>query len=383
MSPGGDSMSETRRLETLAVHAGRSVDPATGAVTPAIHPSTTFERDPDGSYPRGHLYARNSNPTRGALEECLRQLDGGAAAAAFASGSAATAAIFLALAPGDHIIAPTDTYYGTQRLLREQFGPWGLEYTLVDMTDPAQAEAAVRPTTRVVWVETPSNPLWKITDVARLAAIAHRVGARCVCDNTTATPALQQPLALGADLALYATTKFLGGHSDVLGGALVTREADEFWARVSRIQVAGGAVPSPFDCWLVLRGLATLPYRVRAHSDNALKLARFLEPHAAVEAVHYPGLPSHPGHAVAGKQMTAYGGTLSVQIKGDAARAMAVAARLRVFTRATSFGGTESLVEHRASIEGSGSRTPDNLLRLSVGLEHPDDLIEDFAQALG
>src|SRR5262245_29960665 len=383
MSPGGDSMSETRRLETVAVHAGRSVDPATGAVTPPIHPSTTFERDPDGSYPRGHLYARNSNPTRSALEECLRHLDGGPAAAAFASGSAATSAVFLALSPGDHVIAPTDAYYGTQRLLREQFGPWGLEYTFVDSTDLDQVEAAVRPNTRLVWVESPSNPLWKVADIARLAAIAHAADARCVCDNTTATPALQRPLGLGADLAMYATTKFLGGHSDVLGGALVAREVDDFWARIAGIQVAGGAVPSPFDCWLVLRGVATLPYRVRAHSENALKLALFLESHPAVEAVHYPGLASHSGHAVAEKQMTAFGGVLSVQVKGDAAHAMAVAARLRVFTRATSFGGTESLVEHRASIEGPTTRTPANLLRLSVGLEHADDLIEDFAQALG
>ncbi len=376
-------MSEGRRFETVAVHAGRSVDPTTGAVTPAIHPSTTFERAPDGSYPHGHLYARNSNPTRSALEECLRQLDGGAAAAAFASGSAATSAIFLALTPGDHVIVPTDTYYGTQRLLREQFGPWGLQYTVVDMTDLAQVEGAVRPRTRLIWVETPSNPLWTVADVARVAAIARAAGARCVSDNTTATPALQRPLALGADIAMYATTKFLGGHSDVLGGALVAREADDFWARVARIQVAAGAVPSPFDCWLVLRGLATLPYRVRAHSENALRVASFLEGHPAVETAHYPGLASHPGHAVAAKQMTAFGGMLSVAVKGDAARAMAVAARLRLFTRATSFGGTESLVEHRASIEGPGTRTPHNLLRLSIGLEHPDDLIEDLAQSLG
>jgi cystathionine gamma-synthase len=375
-------VSETKRIETLAVHAGRSVDPGTGAVAPAIHPSTTFERDPDGSYPRGHLYARNSNPTRGALEECLRQLDGGAAAAAFASGSAATTAIFLALSPGDHVVAPADAYYGTQRLLREQFGPWGLTYTLVDMTDPGEAEAAVQPRTRLVWVETPSNPLWKVSDIARLAAIAHAAGARCVCDNTAATPALQRPLALGADLAMYATTKFLGGHSDVLGGALVTGAADDFWAKVARIQIAAGAVPSPFDCWLVLRGLATLPYRLRAHCENAMKVASFLERHPAVEAVHYPGLAGHPGYAVATKQMAAFGGMLSVQVKGAAARAMAVAARLRVFTRATSFGGTESFVEHRASIEGAGTRTPENLLRLSIGLEHPDDLIDDLQQAL-
>jgi cystathionine gamma-synthase len=375
-------MSEARRIETLAVHAGRSVDPATGAVTPAIYPSTTFERAADGSYPRGHLYARNSNPTRSMLEECLRQLDGGEAAVAFASGSAATAAIFMALSPGDHVIAPTDAYYGTQRLLREQFGPWGLEYTLVDMTDPAQAEAARRPRTRLVWVETPSNPQWKVTDIARLAGIAHEAGARCVCDNTVATPALQRPLTLGADLVMYASTKFLGGHSDVMGGALVTRGLDDFWATVARVQVAAGAVPSPFDCWLVLRGLATLPYRVRAHSDHALQVALFLEGQAAVEAVHYPGLASHPGHRVATKQMAAFGGMVSVQVRGDAARAMAVAARLRLFTRATSFGGTESLVEHRASIEGPSTRTPANLLRLSIGLEHPDDLIEDLGQAL-
>ncbi|MGH7418345.1 MAG: trans-sulfuration enzyme family protein, partial [Candidatus Rokuibacteriota bacterium] len=297
-------------------------------------------------------------------------------------GSAATAAVFMALSPGDHVIAPTDAYYGTQRLLREQFGPWGLEYSLVDMTNPREAEAARRPRTRVVWVETPSNPQWKVTDIARLADIAHEVGALCVCDNTVATPALQRPLSLGADLVMYASTKFLGGHSDVMGGALVTRVRDDLWAKVARIQVAAGAVPSAFDCWLVLRGLATLPYRVRAHSEHALKVALFLEGHAAVEAVHYPGLPSHPGYPVATKQMAVFGGMVSVQVRGDAARAMAVAARLHLFTRATSFGGTESLVEHRASIEGSGTRTPENLLRLSIGLEHPDDLIEDLAQAL-
>jgi cystathionine gamma-synthase len=257
-----------------------------------------------------------------------------------------------------------------------------LEYTLVDMTDPAQAEAAVRPSTRLVWVETPSNPQWKVADIARLAGIAHAAGARCVADNTVATPALQRPLALGADLVMYATTKFLGGHSDVMGGALVSGAADDFWAKVARIQVAAGAIPSPFDCWLVLRGLATLPYRVRAHSEHAMKVASFLEGHAAVEAVHYPGLASHPGHPVAAKQMAAFGGMVSVQVRGEAARAMAVAARLTLFTRATSFGGTESLVEHRASIEGPGTRTPENLLRLSIGLEHPDDLIEDLAQAL-
>jgi cystathionine gamma-synthase len=370
------------RLETIAVHAGTRIDPGTGAVTPAIHPSTTFEREPDGSYPRGFLYARNSNPNRNALEECLAALEGGEAAAAFASASAATSAIFQALAPGDHVLAPMDAYHGTSRLLRETFTRWGLETTFVDMTDAAAAQKAVRPTTKLVWVETPSNPLWKVTDIARIGEIARAAGARYVCDNTTATPVLQSPFALGADVIVHATTKYLGGHSDVLGGGVVAKTRDAFFDRIRAIQASGGAVPSPFDCWLVLRGIRTLPYRVRAHSENALRVATFLARHARVEAVHYPGLPTHPAHEVARRQMAAFGGMVSVQVRGDAARALAVAAKLRVFTRATSFGGTESLVEHRASIEGPGTRTPENLLRLSVGLEHADDLIEDLDQAL-
>ena len=370
------------RIETVAVHAGTRVDPATGAVTPAIHPSTTFERDVDGSYPRGFVYSRNSNPNREALEECLAALEGGQGAAAFASASAATSAIFLALQPGDHVVAPLDAYHGTLRLLRETFTRWGLETTFVDMSDLEAARAAIRANTRLVWVETPSNPLWKISDVVAIGELARRVGARYVCDNTTATPVLQSPLGLGADLVLHATTKYLGGHGDVLGGAVVTRARDEFFERIRAVQASGGAVPSPFDCWLVRRGIRTLPYRVRAHSENALRVATFLHSHARVEAVHYPGLASHPAHDVARRQMTAFGGMLSVQVKGDPARAMDVAAKLRVFTRATSFGGTESLVEHRASIEGAGTRTPENLLRLSIGLEHSDDLIDDLGQAL-
>ncbi len=370
------------RIETIAVHAGTRVDPATGAVTPAIHPSTTFERDVDGSYPRGFLYSRNSNPNREALEECLAALEGGQGAAAFASASAATSAILLALAPGDHVVAPLDAYHGTLRLLRETFTRWGLDTTFVDMSDLDAARTAIRGNTRLVWVETPSNPLWKISDVAAIGELARRVGARYVCDNTTATPVLQSPLRLGADLVLHATTKYLGGHGDVLGGAVVTRARDEFFERIRAVQASGGAVPSPFDCWLVRRGIRTLPYRVRAHSENALRVATFLHSHTRVEAVHYPGLASHPAHDVARRQMTAFGGMLSVQVKGDRARAMDVAAKLRVFTRATSFGGTESLVEHRASIEGAGTRTPENLLRLSIGLEHSDDLIDDLGQAL-
>ena len=371
------------KIETVAVHAGMAVDPTTGAVAPAIHPSTTFEREPDGSFPHGHIYSRSSAPNRAALEACLSALEGGAAGVAFSSASAATSAIFQSLAPGDHVVAPTDAYYGTAKLLREVFAGWGLDTTFVDMTDLAAVERAVRPSTKLLWAETPSNPLWKVSDLGRLGAIARAAGARFVVDNTTATPVLQSPFKHGADLVVHATTKYLGGHSDVLGGAVVARERGPLLDRLRLLQTTGGAVPSPFDCWLVLRGIRTLPYRVRAQSEHALTVAKFLAAHPRVETVHYPGLPSHPGHEVARRQMAMFGGMLSVQIKGGADAAMAVAAKVRVFTRATSFGGTESLVEHRASIEGPGTSTPVNLLRVSIGLEHPDDLVEDLAQALG
>ena len=370
------------RIETLAVHAGTQVDPATGAVTPAIHPSTTFEREPDGSFPRGHIYARSSAPNRGALEACLSALEGGADALAFASASAATAAVFQALAPGDHVVAPTDAYFGTGKLLREVFAGWGLETTFVDMTDLEAVERAVRRTTRLVWAESPSNPLWKVSDLAGIGAIARAAGALFVVDNTTATPVLQSPFTHGADLIVHATTKYLGGHGDVLGGAVVARERGPLLDRLRLMQTAGGAVPSPFDCWLVLRGIRTLPYRVRAKSEHALRLASVLAEHPRVRAVHYPGLASHPGHEIARRQMAMFGGMLSVQIAGGADAAMAVAAKVRIFTRATSFGGTESLIEHRASIEGPGTTTPPDLLRVSVGLEHPEDLLADFRQAL-
>jgi cystathionine gamma-synthase len=369
-------------IETLAVHAGRHVDPTTGAVALPIHLSTTFERDPDGSYSRGHLYARNSNPTREALETCLAALERGAAAAAFASGSAATAAVFQALAPGDHVIAPHDCYHGTGRLLRETFTRWGLQTTFVDMTDAAEVARAIRPTTRLVWVETPSNPMWKISDVRALATLAHDAGARCVCDNTVATPVGQAPFELGADLIVHATTKYLGGHGDLMGGAVVARVDDELFARVRAVQASSGGIPSPFDCWLVLRGIQSLPWRVRGHAENAMKLATFLARHPRVEAVHYPGLASHPAHALAARQMRLFSGMLSFQVRGAAADALGVAAKVRVLTRATSFGGTDSLIEHRRSVEGPESRTPENLLRVSAGLEHADDLIADLEEAL-
>ena len=370
------------RIETLAVHAGHSPDPATGAVTPPIHLSTTFERRADGTLPSSFIYSRDDNPTRQSLERCLMELEGGAAAAAFASGMAATTAIFQSLAAGDHVIAPLDAYYGTAKLLREVFERWRLEASFVDTTDPAAVRAALRPATRLVWLETPSNPLIRITDIAAVADVAHTVGARVAVDNTWATPLGQRPFELGADLAMHATTKYLGGHSDILGGAVVGRSDDDFFARVRTVQRTGGAVPSPFECWLVLRGVRTLPYRMRAHTANAERIAGFLEAHAKVSAVHYPGLESDPGHAVARRQMQLFGGMLSFEVAGGRAPALAVAARCRLFTRATSLGGPESLIEHRASVEGPATRTPEGLLRCSIGLEHADDLIADLEQAL-
>lgn len=369
-------------IETTAIHAGQEIDPTTGSVIPPIYLTTTFERAADGSFPHGYIYTRNGNPNRTMLETCLAALEGGADCTAFGSGLAAALSVFQALRPGDHVIAPDDAYHGVTRLLREIMAPWGLEYTRVDMSDPANIRQALRPSTRLIWVETPSNPLLKIADIEAIAAIAHKAGARCAVDNTWATPVQQRPLELGADLALHATTKYLGGHSDVLGGAVVFRAKDELSERVRFLQANGGAVPSPFDCWLVLRGIQTLAYRVRAHADHAARVAGFLAEHPRIERVHYPGLASHPGHAVAARQMRGFGGMLSIEVKGGEAAAMALAAKVQIFTRATSLGGIESLIEHRASVEGPESATPPSLLRLSIGLEHPDDLIADLAQAL-
>ena len=370
-------------METRAVHAGRGVDPTTGAVTQPIHLSTTFERDADGGYPRGYEYARGSNPNRDALEECVRQLEGGAAAAAFSSGMAATMTILQTLAPGDHVVAPDDAYFGTRGIFSDLFSRWGVETSFVDMTKAEEVGGAVRPSTKLFWVETPSNPRLKITDVREISGIAREAGALLACDNTWATPVLQRPLELGADLVVHATTKYLGGHSDVMGGVVVAKSDDGPLRRIREIQHSGGAIPSPFECWLALRGIQTLPYRTRAHSENAARIARFLDGHPEVEEVFYPGLGSHPGHRVASGQMSPFGGMLSFLVRGDRERAMAVAANVRVFTRATSLGGTHSYIEHRASIEGPGTAAPENLLRLSVGLEHPDDLTDDLARALG
>lgn len=371
------------KVETLAVHGAHASDEATGAVASPIVLSTNFAREADGSLPHGYLYARDATPNRTALERVLAALEGGAVAAAFSSGQAATMAAFQALASGDHVVLPASVYYGTRKLLEQVFARWGLTMTAADMRDADNVAKALHRETRLVWVETPSNPLLAVADIARIAALAHDAGARCVVDNTWATPIAQQPLSLGADLVMHSTTKYLGGHGDVTGGALIAREDDEFFQRVRTVQTAGGSIPSPFDCWLVVRGIKTLPYRVRAHTANAAVVAQFLESHPNVEAVHYPGLASHPGHAIAARQMSSFGGMVSVQIRGGREASLDVKSRVRVFTRATSLGGPESLIEHRASVEAPGSGTPDNLLRLSIGLEHPDDLVADLDQALG
>jgi cystathionine gamma-synthase len=373
---------KTYRFETLAVHAGHGVDPATGAVVDPIHLSTTFEREADGSYPRGYLYSRNGNPNRNGLETALSALEGGEACATFGSGLAAVTAIFQGLQPGDHVLAPRDIYHGTANVLKHLFAKWNVSASFVDMTRLDEVAAALQPNTRIVWIETPSNPLLQCVDIAALADMAHQAGARAIADNTFASPVLQRPLELGCDMVMHATTKYLGGRSDVLGGAVVSKLNDEAFAQVRTAQLFGGGVPSPFDCWLVMRSLPTLPYRIQAHCANAMKVAQFLDSHPKVSAVHYPGLENNAFHALAKKQMSGFGGMLSFEVKGGKDAAMAVAQHVEIFTRATSLGGVESLIEHRASIEGPESKTPQGLLRVSVGLEHADDLIDDLSQAL-
>jgi cystathionine gamma-synthase len=370
------------KMETLAVHAGRRTDPATGAVTPPIHVSTTFERGPDGEYPLGFSYSREGNPTRQSLEECLAALEGGTDALAFSSGLAVATALLQGLEPGNHIVAPADVYFGLRQVIGGVFAKWPLETTYVDMTDLAAVNAAMRPNTRLVLIETPSNPLLQITDLAAVARMARAADAITVCDGTFTTPVLQRPLDCGIDMVWHSTTKYISGHSDMTGGALVTRYDNYLFERARKSLMFGGAAPSPFDCWLALRGVSTLPWRMRAHCQNAEAIAEFLQKHPAVERVHYPGLRDHPGHDIAGRQMSGWGGMLSFQVRGGRDAAMAVAARVRLFTRATSLGGPHSLIEHRASIEGPSTKTPQNLLRASIGLENADDLIADLRQAL-
>lgn len=372
------------KIETLSVHAGRAADAETGAVTPPIHLSTTFERHTDGSYPSGYSYSRADNPSRRALEHCIAALEGGGEALTFASGSASSLAVFSLLASGDHVVAPLESYHGTAKQLRELVARWGIRCSFIDMRDPEALGRALEPATKLVWIETPSNPQLNLSDIERLATIAHAHGAAVCCDNTFATPLWQRPLELGADLVMHSTTKYFGGHSDILGGVVVTPHGSPWLARLRDYQATAGAVPSAFDCWLLRRSLTTFPWRVRAQSDNARRIAEFLSQDPAVERTCYPGLETHPGHAIARRQMRGgYGAVVSFCVRGGRAEALAVVARLKLFARATSVGGVESLVEHRASVEGPHSTTPDNLLRLSIGVEHPDDLIADLAGALG
>lgn len=368
-------------FETIAVHAGGERD-ATGAVAPPLHLSTVFEHGPGGERLHDDLYARYGNPTQRRLEGALAVLDGGEGALVFASGAAAGTAYLQSLPAGSHVLFPADLFYGFRALASMLLPQWGITWSYVDMSDLSAVRAAIRAETRLLWVDSPSNPLMIVTDIAGVAAIAHDAGARLLVDATFATPVLLQPLALGADVVLHSTTKYLGGHTDVMGGALVFAHADGTAERIMQIRTLLGAVASPFASWLVLRGLRTLSARMRVHTDSAHAVARVLEGHPAITRVRYPGLASHPGHAVAARQMRGFGGMLSFEVAGGRDRAVAAASRVRVFTNAGSLGGPESLIQHAASIQRPTGAVPDTLLRLSVGLEHPDDLIADLLRAL-
>lgn len=373
------------RFETRAIHDGQAPDPATGAVVPPIYQTATFAQSAPAEH-KGYEYARTANPTRTALETALASLEDGTYGLAFASGMAAITTTAYLLSPGDHVIMPDDVYGGTYRLFVRVLQRYGIQPSFVDMTDLDRVGSALVPRTRLVLVETPTNPYLKILDIARIAELAHGRDALVVVDNTFATPYFQQPLALGTDIVIHSTTKYLGGHSDVVGGAVVT-SSKEIYETLKFHQNAAGAVPGPFDCWLVLRGLRTLAVRMAAHARNAAQVAEFLRSHRGVSRVYYPGLPDHPGHEIARRQMRDFGGMVSFTLNGGAAAAKAVASAVRVFTLAESLGGVESLLDHpasmtHASLEGSPLQVDPALLRLSIGLEHPQDLIDDLRQAL-
>lgn len=378
----------SQHFETLAIHAGNTADPLTGAVVPPIYQVSTYKQDGVGGLRGGYEYSRSANPTRTALEENLAALEGGRRGLAFASGLAAEDTLLRTLlTPGDHVVIPNDAYGGTFRLFAKVATRWGVEWSVADTSDPAAVRAAITPKTKAVWVETPSNPLLGITDIAAVAQVAHDAGARLVVDNTFATPYLQQPLALGADVVVHSLTKYMGGHSDVVGGALIVSDQG-LGEELAYHQNAMGAVAGPFDSWLVLRGTKTLAVRMDRHSENATKIADMLTRHPKVTGVLYPGLPEHPGHEVAAKQMRAFGGMVSFRVEGGEEAAVEVCNRAKVFTLGESLGGVESLVEHpgrmtHASAAGSPLEVPADLVRLSVGIENVEDLMEDLEQALG
>ncbi|WP_405087058.1 cystathionine gamma-synthase [Microbispora sp. NBC_01389] len=375
-------------FETLAIHAGQEADPYTGAVVPPIYAVSTYKQDGVGGLRAGYEYSRSANPTRTALEEALAAVEGGVRGLAFASGLAAEDTLLRAVCrPGDHVVIPNDAYGGTYRLFARVLEEWGVTFDPVPLGDVDAVRAAMRPRTRAVWVETPTNPLLNVADLAALADVAHDAGALLVVDNTFASPYLQQPLGLGADVVVHSTTKYVGGHSDVVGGALVTRSAD-LGERLAYHQNAMGAVAGPFDAWLTLRGLKTLGIRMDRHCDNAERVADLLLSHPKVVQVLYPGLPEHPGHEVAAKQMRRFGGMVSFRVEGGEEAAVAVCDRARLFTLGESLGGVESLIEHpgrmtHASAAGSPLEVPADLVRLSVGIESIDDLLADLSRALG
>ena len=380
-------MSKPAGLNTLCVHAAHSPDAVTGAIAEPIHLSTTFERNADGGYPRGYSYSREGTPNRAALEACVAQLESGAGAAAFASGLAANMAVLELLSAGDRLVASQEGYYGSLRQFTLFAQRRGARVVFVDFNDTRAVETALGGSdgrARLLWIETPTNPLLNIADLTKLATLGHQAGALVVCDNTFATPVCQRPFEFGVDLVVHSATKYLGGHSDVLGGVVVVRESGALLEALHDWQRTAGAALAPFDCWLLRRSLATLALRVRAQCAGALRVAEFLAGHGAIERVFYPGLRTHPAHALAAAQMRGgFGGMLSACIAGGEAAAMRVAGRTQLFTRATSLGGVESLIEHRASIEGPTTRAPANLLRLSIGIEEPENLIDDLEQALG
>ncbi|HEV2978005.1 MAG TPA: PLP-dependent aspartate aminotransferase family protein [Casimicrobiaceae bacterium] len=373
-----------RSPETLVAQALGEVDPVSGALTPAISLSTTYEQASDGSYHQGRVYTRADNPTYEQAERMLAMLEGGKNCILFASGMAAAIAVFQSLLPGDHVVVARVLYWGVRKWLAEFGLSWGLDVEFVDTGDLRAVAMAIRPgATRLVWVETPANPTWDVTDIRAVCDLAHAAGARVAVDNTVPTPVLTRPLELGADLVVHSATKYLNGHSDVLAGAVLSARDDPFWQRMRSWRRTAGAVPGPFEAWLLVRGMRTLFLRVRRASETALAIARHFERHPGLSAVLYPGLPSHPGHAIAARQMNGgFGGMLSLRVAGGADRARAVLAAVKVFKRATSLGGVESLIEHRSSMEGPSSPVPDDLLRLSVGIEAPADLIADLEAAL-
>jgi cystathionine gamma-synthase len=379
-------MDESMKLqpETLAAQGLGWTDETTKAVVPPVHFSTTFLRDPDNQYRTGYSYARPKSPSFEQPEALLAALEGGAECLIFASGMAAATAVFLALKPGDHVIAPRVMYWGLRKWLQTYAVEWGLVVEFVDGGSADAIAAAVKPgRTKLIWIESPANPTWVVTDIAAAADIAHRAGARLAIDSTVATPVLTQPLALGADIVMHSATKYLNGHSDVVAGALVTAKQDEFWERITAVRANLGAIPGSLEAWLLLRGMRTLYLRVERACRSAQRVAEHFADHPRVGSVLYPGLPDHPGHAIAARQMSGgFGGMLSIRVAAGEAAAITTAARVKLWKRATSLGSVESLVEHRASIEGAGTPAPPDLLRLSVGIEDAGDLIDDLDQAL-